>query len=295
MRRPLAVALALLLVTAGVVGTAVGQTRTTIDSDHALTSDEKQSAFVESGSASADITAPNMTVTVASEHETCGIDGFNSDIRNDYLCIDYAEDVDRTIRIHIPAEYWTPYLRQSVDPVAGDATAAYEPVNDASATAVTVTLDESGTYAWPVTKETSFFAERKKSVLDRVSNVTGVGVPSSDEWQYIDAAQLGGNESAYVLTAPNGTDAVVLEYKTDAGEWAAVPDESQDYAPVYYETKTGVDERVYVFATVENPPEVRYKTEAGSADQFGSALREISQVPTRLEDILGVDLPFVGN
>lgn len=269
-------------------------TRVTIDADHGLDTESKQAEFERTGSASVNLTAPEMQLTVASEHSTCDIDGFSSDVRNDYFCIHYNEEIDRTLRVFIPAEYWHPYLRDDVKPVAGDAHASFKPAEDGQYTAVTVTIDEPGTYAWKVNSEASYFAGAKERTIENIENVSGVGAPQTDEWEYIQPAEMGGNQSAYVLRAPNGTESLIVEYKAANGEWSAVPDEQTNYAPVYYETKTGVDDRVYVFSTTTDPPEVRYKTTAGATDKIDSAIREIGSVGGRLEEITGFDIPFMG-
>lgn len=272
-------------------------TRLTLDADHELTSEAKQGEFERTGTATATMTAPSMSITVADDHDAdgCGIEGFHSDLRNDYLCVSYDEQIDRSIRIYIPAEYWSPYVRQGVEPVKGDVQATFGPVEDGTYTAVEFTLTEPGTYAWPVTREASWFSGLKDRNIERLENVTGVGVPDQESWSYIKPKQLGGNQSAYSVRAPNGTKNLVIEYKTGPEEWSAVPDEEKGYAPVYYQTKRGVDDRVYVFATTAKPPEVRYKTKAGTRDQFGAALREIGQMPARLEEILNINIPFLGN
>lgn len=293
----LVVGLLVALVGGSVALATASPTRLTLDADHALDTEEKQGEFERTGVATATIDAPSMSISVSTEHDVseCGISGWHSDLRNDYLCVTYDEEIDRTVRVYIPAEYWAPYVRAAVEPVKGDAVASFEPVEDAAYTSVTVTLSEPGTYAWPVTMEASWFSGTKDRNIERVENVTGVGVPDQQSWSYIEPSELGGAQSAYVVRAPNGTTNLVIEYKTGPEEWSAVPDEEKGYAPVYYTTKQGVDDRVYVFATTADPPEVRYKTEAGARDMIGSALREIGQTPARLEEILNIDIPFLGN
>jgi len=286
------VALVTLAATAAV---ATAQTRVTLDDNHALASETKQVQFAQDGVARANIAAPNMTLTVATEHEQCNIDGYYSDTRNDYLCIDYSEEIERTIRIHIPDEYWSPYVRESVSPVAGDSPATFERIEGGQYQSVTVTVDEPGTYAWRINGEASYWAGSKDRTLRYVENATGVGAPQTDEWSYISPKELSGNSSTYVVRAPNGTEALVMEYKEPDGSWSSVPDEEVSWAPVYYQAPDTTDGQVYVFAAEENPPEVRYKTDASSVDGVGAAIREVSSVGTRLEDILGTDIPLVGN
>lgn len=289
------IAIATVLVIGLLVPAAMASpTRLTIDADHELDTESKQSTFERTGSVTVNMTAPEMQLIVASEDSACDIDGFNSDFRNDYFCIHYEEEIERNLRIFIPAEYWHPYLRDDVKPVAGDAHASFKPVEDGQYTAVTVTIDEPGTYAWKVNSEASYFAGAKDRTIENLENVSGVGAPQTDEWQYIAPSEMGGNQSAYVLRAPNGTESLIIEYKTEDSGWSSVPDDQKSYAPVYYQTKTGVDDRVYVFSTTTDPPEVRYKTTAGATDKIDSAIREIGSVGGRLEEITGLDIPFVG-
>lgn len=291
MRRTVLVLLALLAVSGAVAGQA---TRLTLDANHALDSDEKQVQYQRTGEATAELVAPDMNITVAAEHDMCDIDGFHSDLRNDYLCIGYGEAIERSIRIYIPAEYWSPYVRETVEPVAGGVPATYQPVDGGQYTSVTVTLDEPGMYAWPVNAEAAYFAGAQDRTLENVEKVTGIGAPETEEWQYIPPSKLGGNQSAYVVRAPNGTDALVMEYQQSDGEWTTVPDEEKGYAPVYYQD-TASEDQVYVFATDNTSAEVRYKTEATSVDELASAWREIASAGTRIEEIAGFDIPFIGS
>ncbi len=127
MRRLIAAVLVVCLLST----TAAAATMTAIDADHGLTSDTEQAAFEEEGYATTDLNAPNMTVSVAAELSQCGVEDWTvSDLRNDFLCVEYGEEIDRTIRLHIPQEYWHPYVREEVSPVAGDETASFQPVED---------------------------------------------------------------------------------------------------------------------------------------------------------------------
>jgi len=273
--------------------TAAAATMTAIDADHGLTSDTEQAAFEEEGYATTDLNAPNMTVSVAAELSQCGVEDWTvSDLRNDFLCVEYGEEIDRTIRLHIPQEYWHPYVREEVSPVAGDETASFQPVEDGEFTEVTFDVSGPTTLVWPINAESSWFSSRKDSTIENLESVTGVGVAEGEGWQQ---ATLDGNGTGYVIRAPNGTDALSMEYQTSDGSWATIPDSEESYAPVYVQGYDGVDDRTVVVATVSDPPQIRYKTDATRTDKIAAGWRELTRIDDRLEEMLNIDIPFFGS
>ncbi len=76
-----------------------------------------------------------------------------------------------------------------------------------------------------------------------------------------------------------------------------IPEEEKSYAPVYAQEYEERDDRVVLITTnsSETPLDVRYKTDSASTTRIGAAIREIGQVDDRLEEILHIDIPFVGD
>ncbi len=283
-----------LLVVTLIMSPAAAQTITTVDANHGLTKDSAKASFEKNGVAEASLTAPDMTITVASELSQCGVEDWTvSDIRNDFVCIEYDEEIDRELRFFIPNEYWHPYVRESVSPIHGNVTASFEPVEDGEFTAITATVTEPTTIVWPVNAESSWFAERKDSTIANVEELTGVGVADGDAWQY---ATLSGNGTGYSVRAPNGTEALTVEFNTSDG-WVMVPDEETAYAPVYAQEYVGRNDRVVLITTnsSETPLEVRYKTDSSNTDRIAAAMREVRQIDDRIEEVLNIDIPFLGN
>jgi len=212
--------IALLLVLSLVAVPAAAQTMTTIDADHGLTSDAAKASFEEDGVATTSLSAPDVTITVASELSQCGVEDWTvSDTRNDFVCLEYSEEIDRTLRFFVPNEYWHPYVRETVDPVHGDVTASFEPVEDSEYTAVTATVDEPTTVVWPVNAESSWFAERKDSTISNVEELTGVGVAQTDEKSYapVYAQEYEGRDDRVVLITTNSSETPLdVRYKTDS-------------------------------------------------------------------------------
>ncbi|MEF8856882.1 MAG: hypothetical protein V5A16_05610, partial [Haloplanus sp.] len=256
----LVVGLLLVALVAGAAPVAADETAptTTIGTDSDLADSEAGVEFRETGNVSVAYAAPNVSIMATQEAEHCGVDrdgasgifGVFSDTRNDYLCLEYGEDVTRQFEIYVSASVWAGYDREGVDAETGDAPAHFESVtiNGSDYLRVTVTVDEPGTYAYPINRESAFVAERVDTYRDSAANITGVGAANS-EWRYVNPEDYS-NESTYVLQAPNGTDTLLLEYQDPVeGTWQVVPEGKQSYAPVYYEQVSETEILVFAAGT----------------------------------------------
>jgi len=267
---------------------------TTIGTDGYLASEEAAVDMARNGSVTAAYKTPDITISLAEDAADCsvgsdaveGATGWLSDRRNEWICLEYGEDVERTFDIYIAAQVWAPYERTEVIDKAGGSTAAYEPVtiNGTDYLRVTVTLSESGVSVYPVNREASLAAERIGAARERAENATGVGIASDEEWQRVESDQYG-KQRPYAIHAPNGADGLLIEYRTQEGTWQVVPEGGEDFAPVYYEQTT--EDEVLVFAPTEDPPELRYTHQASGTTVVESAWREIKDVPSRIDDFLG--------
>lgn len=296
MTRALHLALAAVLALALVASAApaAGASTTVIGTDGELASETAGVEFRETGNTSVEYVAPEVTVTATQHAEDCGVDrsgvkgffGFFSDTRNDYLCLQYNESVTRTFEVYVSETVWAGYEREAVTPRKGDAEASFEgaDIDGERYLKVTVTLDEAGTYAYPVNRESTFLAERVDNHQDRVENVTGVGVAADNEWKRVNPEDYS-NESTYVIQSPNGTDGLHIEYETKNG-WEVVPESKQAYSPVYYETVSETEVLVFAAGT-EEPPALRYTKNRTSGTFFDSFLREARDVPNRVSELFG--------
>lgn len=274
------------------VPVASAESTTVIGTDGPLADSDAGSEYRETGNVSAEYTAPDVTVQATQQAEDCGVErsgassifGWFSDQRNDYLCVDYDESVQRTFEIYVTQRIWAGYERDEVDSKTDGPPASFESrtIDGERYLKVTVTLDEPGTYAYPINRESAFLAERIDRHRDRVENVTGVGIAADDEWQYVNSEDYS-NESTYVLQSPNGTDALLLEYESESG-WEVVPEGRQSYAPVYYEQVSETEVLVFAAGT-DQPPRLRYTENPTKTTMFDSFLRESSKVLDRLDDL----------
>ncbi len=135
MKRQLALfALAFVIVTAPIAA----QTTTTIDAGHSLTSDAAKQSYQSDGVVSTTPAQADVNITIAESHDDVGLDGIYADGLDTYLRIDYDEDIARTLRFYVPAEYFSPRTKRGLEPVDGGPNTDLTPVRGGNMTAVTV-------------------------------------------------------------------------------------------------------------------------------------------------------------
>ena len=292
MRKALALSALLVvsLVAMAGVGSA-GSTHVLGEGEH-LGTEDASIEFAQEGETHVSTRAPDLTATAAAESATCNVTGTEvgpfefggpSDVRNDYLCLEYGESIERTIVVYVTGGIWDAYADPTVEAVGDDeATAAFDSarIDGERYLEVEVTLDEPGTYVFPVNRERSWMMGRWDANRDRIEDVSGVSVADEGRWQYVDATQFE-NGSTHIVRAPNGTDDLLFEYRdaasNDSDDWREMPNRDRSDHPVYYNADS--DEQAQIIVTSpENAPEVRYKEDATTADRFGTALREIGDV-----------------
>lgn len=288
----------LLLVTAFTVApmAVAGQTTHTFGPDGHLGSENAAIEFAQSDTTSASMQAPDVTVTAARSDANCAVErteiaGFEfggpSDTRNDYVCLEYDETIERTFEVYITNGVWSPYDDPNVESVSNaSGQAAFSAVsqNGQRYLRVQVTLSEPGTYTFPVNQERSFVMGRLGRTQERIENVSGVSVAGDGDWQRVNASAFE-NGSTHIVKAPNGTDELLFEYREpgSAAEWQQMPSRDRDAHPVYYNLGSETEAQVIV-TDPQNPPDVRYKTNAETGDRLGTAIREILSIGDRLED-----------
>lgn len=272
-----------------------------IDADHALDSADAKQAFEGSGVARANVSSPALSITVATEASACGVESsLFSDTRNDYLCLDYREDVSATIRLWIPKHYWHPYVRQTKQPLTDGPTATFGTADARNYTSVRVRFDGRSTAVYPIPRDVSVTYNLLARADARTQNWLGVELWSTGTtWQYVNQSAFRDGESATVSikAAPSKT---ILQYDaTPASDptWLTVPSDRGDSAPVYRMQREGVDNTIYVVAETADPPTVRYRAQGGTLGQIDAALDEIMSIPdkidTAIDDLLsGIDVPW---
>lgn len=296
-----ALGVALLMLLAGLpAGATAAPTADTwtIDADHDLASDAAKETFESEGVAHADLEQFDARLSVADDHDDLNVSGIRTDSTHTYVQLDYDESISRTLRIYVPSEYVSPYRETELAALESDVTAELTPVDGRNHTAIEFTVDEPGQYTFALNDVRGSISEGRQASRDLVSNSTGWTLPSlggSGQWEYIKSTELSGSSAAEINLSDD--ERAVIQYQAGANEseeWLTVPKcDGNDHAVCYYQ-KTGVNDTVYVRSGVEDPPQVRYKTNGGGMVEKASAYlneatRAASQAVADVKSLFGIN------
>lgn len=287
------------------VASASSYTVYEIDADHALVEENSIETYESEGAASTSLTTPRMNVTIAEQASACGVDQpFVSDVRNDYLCLDYQEDVPATVRLNIPEAYWHPYIRESKAPVTDGPRATLDPVtvDNESYTSVRATFEGQTNAVYAIPEDATASYALLERANERVAEVAGFRLWSKGtEWQTVSGEEFG-QENATIRLNVKDPSSTLIQYDLNpepgSETWVTVPDSQDHHAPVYRMQRDGVEGVVYIVAEDSNPPQIRYRHQGNSplarVDRIADS---ISKVPDKLMDRVdswSVDIPFIG-
>ncbi|WP_337653280.1 hypothetical protein [Halomontanus rarus] len=269
---------AVLLVASLVVPAAIGTgaatadpgNTTALDEDTALTKNATITDYKTDGVASAGVSVPDMTITVADSAEDVGLHGIRyTDFDTTYLRVEYEESIDRTIRFYVPRDYWHPHPDE-LEAVEGDTTASIEPTEGSNYTAVTVHFEEETDAVFRVKEQASIVFSARDYGSEWLENETGIDMPqlngASEQWEYVPTSDLTEDGPTFGIDT-EGED-LTLQYdaaKTadpTGKEWRTVPECSSSSgkdAPVCTFEQTDRPDRVNILAQEGEPPDVRFK------------------------------------
>ncbi len=269
-----------------------------VDSDHPLAEDEAISEYQASGVASANLTQLDMSVTVAEDHEQANMSGFYSDTGKVWLCLDYRESIERTIRIHLPAEYFTPRPAE-LESVTSDQTAtlATRDDGDGEYTAVTVEFEGANKACFPISKSSGTYWSMKDDVNSWVNNTTGWEMPTfTDEAAQWRALPGDAFENSTMYRIPTQGEEVQIQYDAEPGpetHWIRVPqcgDVSEQEICRYTEasdTTNRENASVVLMSTKDTPPPVRFKYGSDTSDGMMAGLRDVQSAFDSFFDDVG--------
>lgn len=231
-----------------------------IDDDHKLGREAPENW---GPTAHSDLIAPDVTITVAEKAEDCGWKGKSNDAANTYVCVEYREEIDRTLRFDIHKSYMTRINKEGFESIDGDATANFEPREDH--TRVSIDVDGPTTAIFGVNKVESEtqgwwrkWGERGDKAKDSIlGDLFGSSDEPEYEWEYYEDHELADEE----LVINHSREDIQLEYDSDPGEdakWRVVPDSPTKKPPVYWYSKDGEDKTRVVSTDVNGTP-VRVK------------------------------------
>lgn len=283
-----AVSIVAVAVLAGAV-TASEEAVTDIDSDTPLTESETVENYSSNEAVTVKLDEVNASISVVEDADD--IKDFDAsafeDAGTEYLVLDYNEDLERTIRIHVPNEYWMPYGKSNVEPVEGNANVSFEVVEAGNATSVTWELARSER----VIVETDWIRKRvfKKGmdINSLVSTVTGYSAANDSQWTYLDSVELAGENSSVSIDKPPSD--VTVQYLENS-YWYVVPPRDSGEEVFYYQNGG----QTIVVSVNETPPSVRYVPEDARTRNFKSYWNELRRGVAKYDEVIPGGIPFVG-
>lgn len=260
---------------------------TNLGTSHALDSSEAIEEYEAEGHTSAEITRLDMTVTAAQSREDVGLGDqpTPTNVRNDFLRLEYDEEAERTVRIMLPKDYWTPYLREDVQSVTSDHTATYQPTRAGEYVAVSVHFDGPGDAVFPIQWDSELSYRVAERIDNRLNKSFGVSIRGdSAGWEYVDSQNLTDGPGYAIGDAPGD---VTVQYDATPDEpeqtWINAPEGETLSNEIYYYDR-GDNGSAYIVSKTDDPPAVRYKTDSTFVDDLRGAVNDLVQVPDRISD-----------
>lgn len=256
-------------------------TLTDLDENTPLTERSSWESFKSDGRVTVNVTAPDLTLTVAKEQEDVDLRGFHNDYSNEYLRIQYDEDLSRTIRFYVPSNYFGPYFDERVESVGGDAAAIkLVPVLDGKYTAVTIELTGKTDAVFKISqtkgKTWSFWSQQD----DKIENVTGVssGISGTEQWNYAKSEEWSDDGTLTIGNVSNPKK-VLIQYNAGQGEeavWLKVTSKQDRDGPYYFVRESSSDGNATIVVVSESstPPAVRVQRHATARAGIGSILSD---------------------
>ena len=297
MRGVTSIVLVVLLVTSIVaipavaVSSPAGESEVTkIDADHGLLDDDAISTFESEGSVSVDLEQVDAKVTVATSKSEVGIDRSDAiattDAGNYFIRIEYNEDIDRTIRLWIPAEYVGPYDRADVSSLSSDHEVDYNQVRDRQYLEILVGVEDQSDIVLPVGRLGGGVEALVSERVDAVESAVGGHFGTGDDWKYLD------NESGEerVIDLDIDPDNAILQFDV-AGDpadprWINIPEGETRGIPVYYHVDSNGS--MYLVVTADEDLDIRYKEESSITDHargaINDAIHAIEDLPDRITE-----------
>lgn len=292
------VLVAVLVVATAPIGTAAAaagngeSTQTQIDADHRLVENSSVSTFRAEGVVTAELDQVDGAITIAETKADVGLGPTealtSSNVGNDFVRIQYREDISRTLRIWIPAEYASPYERRGVESVSSDHVADLDAVRERTYLQIIVYVDGPADIVIPVGQVAGpvegYVSQRMGAIETLLAGYLG----SDEDWTYVDG--LSGDDRTVDLEVNPETAIVQFDEVDQTGEdpdprWINVPEGDVRGAPVYYHVDRG-NESMYLVINSDEEIDIRYKPESSIIDEARGAIADAraaaEAVPERL-------------
>lgn len=305
-QRTIAVLLAVVL-SLSMVATVPASSSTSVhdlDDDWQLTREDSIETFESSGSVTAtDVGGHQFDVTISDSRSEVPLSGFHSDTLNTYLHVEYEEDIQREYRLYVPSEYFTPRVKQDLEAENADITIDLHRSSDSDYTVVRIQFDGPTDAVFKLGAGGAVYGIQD-SISSYVNDTTGISPPSlgssdpADEWSYVDASALGGENATTTISrypdkdetpenADRSVDEIRIQYDASGPDadarWVNVRSCTRDPDPVCYWTVDEDDDTIYLKTTTSDPPQVRYKY---GGDRVSGIMGDINELREGLSEFV---------
>lgn len=294
--------MALLVVLAAVAAAGVGASAAgsgevvDVDTDWQLTSNQSVHSYQSSGVAHTEGVAGHaFAVTIAEDSSDVPLDGWHVDSQATYFHVSYSEEIPRTYRLYVPADYWGPRVKEGLPAEDSPVTIDLRPTESNDYTVLTITFDGPTNATFKLGKSAGYVFGGREYVSDKVNNTTGISLPSFGEssaegsWQYIERARLSGENTTVAIQTGGG--GVMVQYDTSRAHkesrWVSVPKCSRETRPVCVYRKDGVNDTVYIMSPASDPPQVRYKHGTDAKSGLFGGFNKIRDAVNKFMDDIG--------
>lgn len=284
--------LALAAVLALSAGAVTADSIADVGTDHSLDTEGAMQDWRSDGYAEGEADRLQLDLTVAERRADVGADdALTTDLRNHYLRLEYNEDYAREIRVLIPRAVITPYRSETAS-LTTDHVATLEPAREGDYLSVTVTVDGPADIVIPLNRDHAISFSLIERLDERIERATGISpLDREHEWAYVDGGDLedGQYHMDYRL------DDVVVQFDASGNEtdeaWLNIPKGETVGAPVYLH-HVGENEEFVIIATVDDPPDIRYRDEGTFSAEVRGWIHEARQIPGNIRDRLEALLPW---
>lgn len=257
----------------------------TIDDETDLDKPSTITEYSENGTATVAVDQLNMTITVTDDRREAGIDARTAGVMSTYIHVEYYEDVDRTIRFYVPAEYLQPRRNEGVQSETSNNEAVLEPVAGGEYTAVTIQVRGQTNAAFETNDAFGGYLAATDTVYTQLEDATGYEMPrlgarGQEQWQYPpEDALIGDNATYHIPTDPEHDDPMDMTIQYDntpekeEASWHAVKDCEQTVEPVCVTERN--DEPVLFSTSDSNVPPIRYKHGTDHVSEAKSGWEEL--------------------
>jgi hypothetical protein len=291
MKRTLLLSVLALLLAVG-LGGAVAQDVTDISNDHGLDTKEAIQQWESQGYAEGDVERYQISLAIADERgDVNATDAVMTDIRNDYLRINYKEDYPRTLRLLLPREYITPYNSETGS-ITTDHTAQLEPARNGEYMAVTVEVEGPADIVIPLNRDHAISYSLIERVDQRIEQVSGISpLDRNHNWQYMEPQDIeqGANRLNHSL------ENIAIQFDATPGEeeptWINAPEGETAGAPLYILQLEGTDD-ISIVSTTDTPPEIRYRSKGTLPAKVRGWIGEATEIPGNIRDRIEDIIPF---